>query len=151
MHSPMKTRILLSLSVAFLTLISLTLFSQVVAVGHISAEVVETVSASSNVTTDFQLGSNPQGDISHPESIKLGSIQISSGIGVACNLTLKAAELRDVQGNDFQAEPVASLKGQTVSQIAGPQTLELAALAKPDNNQQAGMYQGSYTLVFAYN
>lgn len=134
-------------------------FCQTIAVGHISAEVVEAVSASSFVSTDFTLGNNDlhfRGSAVQPamisEKISLGKIEITAGEGIACNLTLKSAKVTDVKGNDFSMEPVATCNGlQDTQQIEGTQTIELAGMAVLASNQASGLYQGSYTLVFAYN
>jgi hypothetical protein len=130
------------------------IFSQTVAIGHISAQVVEAVSTSSEVINDlqFEQGSLLESSSLIPGNVSLGSVQINSGIGVTCNLTIKPAILLDENGNDFSLEPIASINGnQGVQQIQGPQTVDLLAKADLDSRQASGLYQGSYTLVFAYN
>lgn len=150
-------RLLLAL---FLLLFSMNrLISQTVAVGHVTAEVVEAVSASSFVSTDFSLGTNS--DIVNGSDLKsamisnnisIGKIEISAGEGIACNLTIKADRVTDKNGNNFSLEPTASCNGQQdAQQIQGTQTIELAGQAILASNQASGSYSGSYTLVFAYN
>ncbi|MBK7173157.1 MAG: hypothetical protein IPH84_07975 [Bacteroidales bacterium] len=124
-------------------------FGQTIAVGHISAEVVEAVSASSSISTDFNLVNL---NSARSENVALGTIELNSGVDVACNLTLKSASLSDQSGNGFTVEPVATYTGARESQrIDGSQTIELAGKALLASNQASGLYQGSYTLVFAYN
>jgi hypothetical protein len=154
----MVTRLLLS--ALFLSFFSTNpLFSQTVAVGHIHAEVVDAVSASSFASTDFTLvntnSSNPGSAFQLAmisEKVSLGTIQINSGEGIACNLTLQPVKVTDENGNDFSMEPTASCNGlQDSLHIKGSQTIELAGKAILASNQASGLYQGSYTLVFAYN
>jgi len=150
-------RLLLAL---FLLLFSMNrLISQTVAVGHVTAEVVEAVSASSFVSTDFSLGTNSDivngSDLESAmisNNISIGKIEISAGEGIACNLTIKADRVTDKNGNNFSLEPTASCNGQQdAQQIQGTQTIELAGQAILASNQASGSYSGSYTLVFAYN
>jgi hypothetical protein len=157
----MNTRILSSaITLLFCTIFILKVSGQTVAVGHISAEVVEAVSASSSASTDFSLSfSGPDGanrgydnSAMIAENVSLGSIHISSGNNVACNVTLKPAILSDENGNDFSLETFASVNGNFESQrVEGSQTIELAGMARLNSNQASGLYHGSYTMVFAYN
>jgi hypothetical protein len=152
----MKTRAFLLSLTTVIGLFPGIMFGQTVAMGHISAEVVESVSASSYASTAFELPSQYEGSQINnsvlADNISLGKIQISSGQDVACNLTIKPATLTDKFGNDFSLEPVASYNGSQNSQrIDGAQTIDLAGKALMNSNQASGLYQGSYTLVFAYN
>ena len=150
----MNTRSLFQ-SILFISLfLSLNIVNaQTIAMGHISAEVVEAVSASTNVSTDFSIQqSSFRNNGAQNNKLELGSIEISQGIGVACNLTIKPASLTDASGNGFTIEPVASYSGMPEStRIDGSQVIDLAANAQMNANQASGLYQGSYTLVFAYN
>lgn len=157
----MNTRTLSSaITALFLILFLGNATGQTIAVGHISAEVVEAVSASSDVATNFDLSYSTNGINSLgvnnsamiAENVSLGSIHISAGKNIACNLTVKTANLTDEKGNGFSMQPIASFAGKSDSQqVEGSQTIELAGLAMLNSNQASGMYQGSYTLVFAYN
>ena len=157
----MKTRLFfLTLTIFFSILFLSGVSGQTIATGHISAEVVEAVGTSSSVSTDFELnysdsqGSNIAFDNSAmvAENVSLGSIHISSGQNIACNLTVKPSTLIDKKGNDFSLETIANYSGKQDSQrIDGSQTIELAGLARLNSHQASGLYHGSYTLVFAYN
>jgi hypothetical protein len=134
--------------------------AQTVAVGHVSAEVVESVSASSLAITGFEMknGTNFTASAqSEPagwnyENVSLGEIKINSGIGIACNVVMKPATLSDTNGNDFTIEPFAISSGQADAQRTdGNQTLQLTGRARMMQGQASGLYQGSYTMVFAYN
>jgi hypothetical protein len=156
----MKSRsIFLSITALFSSLFISTISGQTIAVGHVSAEVVEAVSASSSASTSLELsydnskliGTNDNSTLIL-ESVKLGSIHISAGQNVACNLTVKPANLVDERGNDFSLEPIADASGMPESsRIDGSRTIELEGMARLNTNQASGLYHGSYTLVFAYN
>ncbi|MBV5311858.1 MAG: hypothetical protein JZU47_01105 [Prolixibacteraceae bacterium] len=130
--------------------------SQTIAVGHISAEVVESVSATSFTSTEFvinntELTADNNGTIS-AENIIMGTIRINSGQNVACNVTFKPALLLDRNGNDFILEPLArNSEGIDIQRVDGIKNIELIGRATLDSSQAKGVYQGSYTLVFAYN
>ena len=134
--------------------------AQTEAIGHVSAEIVESVSASSLAITGFEMKnknnfaslaqSEPAGW--NYENVSLGEIKINSGIGIACNVVMKPATLSDTNGNGFTIEPSATNYGQTDAQRTdGNQTLQLTGRARMMQGQASGLYQGSYTMVFVYN
>ncbi|MFA5820280.1 MAG: hypothetical protein WC854_13515 [Bacteroidales bacterium] len=132
--------------------------AQTVAIGYVSAEIVESVSASSLAITGFDMKnesnltaqSEPAGW--NYENVSLGEIKINSGMGVACNVVMKPATLSDTNGNGFTIEPSATSYGQADAQRTdGNQTLIMTGRARMMQGQASGLYQGSYTMVFAYN
>lgn len=133
--------------------------SQTVAVGHVSAEVVESVSASSSVITSFEIGAVTAGDTRqleqtylNSETIDLGAITINSGKDITCNVVVKPATLSDAAGNGFTIAP--SVQNNTFASAAQPNgslKMELGGKVNMARNQASGLYQGSYTVVFAYN
>ena len=157
----MKTRSLFLIVTTLFSILFLSRVSgQVVALGHVSAEVVEAVGASSSVSANFELNSSNSLENNKindnkammADNFSLGSIQISSGQNIACNLTVKSATLIDGKGNDFSLETVANFSGrQDSKRVDGSQTIELAGIARLNSHQASGLYHGSYSLVFAYN
>ena len=132
--------------------------AQTVAIGHVSAEVVESVSASSLAITGFELKNESnltaQSDPSgwNYGNVSLGEIKINSGSGIACNVVMKPATLSDTNGNGFTIEPSAINSAQADAQRTdGNQTLQLTGRVRMMQGQASGLYQGSYTMVFAYN
>ena len=130
---------------------------QIVAIGHVSAEVIESVSAASNAVTSFELAAiterkaNEQ-SYQNSENINLGAITLFSGKDVTCNVVVKSASLSDSVGNGFTLE--TSIKNNTFASVAqsnGSQTIQLDGKANLGGSQASGLYQGSYTVVFAYN
>jgi hypothetical protein len=157
----MKSFLVILLTVALQSMFAIVnVCAQTVAVGHVSAEVVESVSASSKAITGFNMKnennftllaqSDPEGR--NYENISLGEIKINSGIGIACNVMMKSAALSDINGNGFTIEPSSTSYGQTDAQRTdGNQTLILTGRAHMMQDQESGLYQGSYTMIFAYN
>jgi hypothetical protein len=133
--------------------------SQTVGIGHVSAEVIESVSAASKSISDFQFASNPVTDIKAmeqnaltSETLNLGMLTINSGRDITCNVVVNPASLFDSAGNGFTVAPV--LKNGTIASVApsnGSHTMELSGKTIRNINQPSGQYQGSYTVVFAYN
>jgi hypothetical protein len=147
----MKTQSLFFTGVALLcSFFVLNVSSQTILIGHISAEVVETVSTSSAVSTDLELSSG--NGLLLAEDLNLGSIHINSGQNVACNLNVKSTTLINKQGNDFSIESYNSTGDLGDSQqVDGSQTIQLAGRATLNLHQASGVYQGTYTLVVSYN
>jgi hypothetical protein len=133
---------------------------QTVAIGHISAEVVESVSASAAAVTGFNLksGKIDSGSVDYklasstPESVSLGKITINSGKDVACNLVIQAATLSDDKGNSFTIDPTMKTSGRgRKGRPVGTQTIQIQGKARISSGQPSGLYQGTYSVVFAYN
>lgn len=157
----MKTLLLILLIYAILSTYAIrNAYPQTEAIGHVSAEIVESVSASSLAITGFNLkNGNIQGEMAQSEksnlnyeNVNLGKFKINSGSDIACNVILKSAALSDANGNEFILEPSVTISGQSVAQCTeGNQTLRLKGKARLVQGQASGLYQGSYTMVIAYN
>ncbi|NVO21692.1 MAG: hypothetical protein HXX13_18475 [Bacteroidetes bacterium] len=154
----MKTRLALSAFFTLLFILSISVaFAQTIAVGHMSAEVVEAVSTSSSVSNNVELNYSSQlmdteQNSLIAENINLGTVQINAGANLVCNLSIKPATLVDDKGNDFSFNPIASYNGKMETQrVEGSQSIELSGLASLNSNQASGIYRGSYTVVFAFN
>jgi len=157
----MKTLLAILFAVALQSIFTVVnVCGQTVAIGHVSAEVVESVSASSMAITGFDLKSASnlgataqlnQTTLNY-ENLNLGTIKINSGKDVACNVVMKPAELSDSNGNGFTIEPTAfSARLADTQRADGDQTLQLKGTARMVQGQASGLYRGSYTMVFAYN
>ena len=139
----MKT--LATMMIAALLTLTTSVFGQTVAIGHATAEVIESVSASASTISSFDLSKDS-------ETVKLGAITVFSGKDITCNVVLKAANLSDASGNAFTIEPtVNNSQNMSVAQANGAQTIQLNGTTSMNSNQASGQYAGSYTVVFAYN
>ena len=155
----MKTCIAILLTITLQSIFAMVdICAQTVAIGYVTAEVVESVSASSFAITGFDmkneriLTAQTEQVGWNYENVKLGEIKINSGTGIACNIVMKPATLSDTNGNGFTIEPFATISGQTDAQRTdGNQTLQMTGRARMMQGQASGLYQGSYTMVFAYN
>ena len=133
--------------------------SQTIAIGHVTAEVIESVSAASIAITSFELGAISESNAKqleqsnlNSETINLGAITLYSGKNMSCNIVVKPASLFDSAGNGFTLDP--TIKNNPFGSDAkadGSQTIQLDGKANRSPNQASGVYQGSYTVVFAYN
>ena len=127
---------------------------QVVAIGHVFAEVVESVSAASATITNFELAKATENIATNltTESLNLGTITINSGKDITCGIVLKSASLSNSEGNGFTIEPaVKNDLFASVTKPNGSQTIQLGGTTNRANNLASGLYEGSYTVVFAYN
>ena len=138
--------------IIILTLSASKVLSQTIAIGHASAEVVESVSAASNAITSFELAVTNSSTGLTSGNIDLGAITINSGNSITCNVVVKPASLTNGQGNGFTLEPsVSNNIFASAAQTNGSQTVQLGGQANLGLDQAAGLYQGSYTVVIAYN
>ena len=155
----MKTILILIFAAVFsLTLTEPKVCSQTIAIGHVTAEVIESVSAASNAITNFELETIAESDVRQleqsyltSENINLGAITLNSGKNISCNVVVKAASLFDGSGNRFTLEPTVNNSYASAAKADGSQTIQLNGKANRSSSQASGLYQGSYTVVFAYN
>jgi hypothetical protein len=150
----MKATFVLIMAVFFTWIGGTNVYGQIVAIGHVTAEVVESISASSSAITSFELAKTTQNTVSSltSEKVNLGAITICSGKDVSCNIVLKPASLSDSAGNGFMIEPAVKndlLASSTKSN--GSQVVQLGGTTNRTSSQASGLYEGSYTVVFAYN
>lgn len=127
---------------------------QTVAIGHVSAEIVESVSAASAAITSFELAKATEITSTNlaSETLNLGAITIFSGKDVTCNVVFKPASLSDSAGNGFMIEPaVQNELFASATRPNGSQTIQLGGTTNRTSSQASGLYAGSYTVVFAYN
>ena len=129
--------------------------AQLVATGHITAEVIESVSASSQAATTLSLGTSTAGTsqlAATSPKLNLGTMTVNSGSNATVCVVLKSATLSDSQGNGFTLDPSMSNNATaSVTQSNGSQNIQLNGTANLNANQASGLYAGSYTVVFAYN
>jgi hypothetical protein len=138
--------------IIIMTLSASKVLSQTIAIGHASAEVVESVSAASNAITSFELATTNSSTGLTSGNIDLGAITINSGNSITCNVVVKPASLTNDQGNGFTLDPsVSNNLFASAAQPNGSLTVKLGGKANLGADQAAGLYQGSYTVVIAYN
>ena len=144
----MKTLVQTGSLILALILIGFVGFAQVRVTGHVYAEVVEAVSATSSTNNSLQIQQNAVSS-----NLELGEITLNGGASAACNVMISSTELTGMNGSQaaFVALPFANSmptsldeNGQTVIKIQGKAGEEI--LENPDK-----VYAGGYNVVFAYN
>ncbi len=142
----MKTiRIFTALTV--LTIATISGFAQTSVTGHVFAEVVESLSASSLSQSSFTIRRNNAG------SIAFGQIEIKSASSASCSLILGKANLTGNNQQHISIETSASgTQSPDGNAINGFQSINLQC--QPDTNmmdRNALTYQGNVDIVLAYN
>lgn len=153
-----------SLKIAILTL-TIGLFTADYAIGQTSvtgrvfAEVVESVSVKSQAVTNFEISNSPgldpdiytEGANNH-SSVNLGEIKISSGSNVGLNLIISPATLSNTSGENFNMIPAPTKSTNNDCILTnGNQTIKLKGSATLNQLQAFGNYQGTYSIILAYN
>jgi hypothetical protein len=148
---------LLTLAISLLT--TVCGMGQASVTGRVFAEVVESVSVKSQAVTNFEISNSP--DISSQEytedsinysDVNLGEIKISSGSNVGCNLIITNATLSNTSGENFNISP-APAKGISNKNnlTGGNQIITLIGSTNLNQTQAPGNYQGTYSIILAYN
>ncbi len=142
----MKTiRIFITLSV--LIIAAVTGLAQTTVTGHVFAEVVESVSASSQSLSMLTIQRNQTG------SVNFGQIEIKSTASTSYSLILGNANLTDNNKQHVSMETSASgTQSPDGNAISGYQSISLQC--QPDANMldhRALSYQGDVNVVLAYN
>ena len=153
------TSVLILTAILSLTFSGSEVCGQTVAIGHVTAEVIESISATSNATTSFELAMIDEGGTQalkeaylNSEKIDMGRITLHSANGITCNVVMKSAALSDSEGNGFTLDPsVSNNSYASAAKPNGSQTFQLNGRTNRTSTQSSGNYQGSYTVVFAYN
>lgn len=135
------------LVISVLGLMTTSVFAQTTVTGHIFAEVVESVSASSLSQTSFTIQKN------NSEDIEFGQIEVNSSSSASCSLILGKANLTSNNNQLLAMETSASsLKNMFGNAINGSQVINLKCMSKDSQlDQNASNYQGNINIDLAYN
>ena len=142
----MKLNILFALF-SVLALATTRGYTQTRVTGHVSAEIVESVSASQQSQSSFSFQRNQS------ERIDFGQIEIKSAASASCSLILGKVNLTGNNLQHYSMETSASstrmMQGNAIN---GTQNISLQC--QPDSSipeQDASQYQGEVNIVLAYN
>jgi len=117
---------------------------QVQVTGHVSAEIVEFVSASSDSHIDMTFNSQEL------KNFNLGSFSISSNASSTCTLIVDEVSISNSRGESFSIQTTKSDTGRAlVADQHGNNSLTLNAGS--EQLLANGQYQGNYGVTFAYN
>ena len=130
-----------------LLIASVTGFTQTRVTGHVFAEVVESVSASSQSQSSFTIQKT------NAESIDFGQIQIKSSSSASCSLILGKANLTSNNQQQISMETSASgTQSPDGNAINGYQSINLQCQPSDDMLDQSALsYQGNVNIILAYN
>lgn len=122
--------------------------AQVTVTGHVSAEVVEAVSATSGTNNLLSLQQNAT-----PDNLDLGSFTLSGGSNAICSVVVNSTQLIGDHGNAVNFDANTSLNNNTgVLDERGTQVFNFKGDAGEDIlNSHDKNYAGQYNVVFAYN
>lgn len=122
-------------------------YTQTSVTGHVFAEVVESVSASSQSQTSFSIQRN------NNEKIDFGQIEIKSASSASCSLILGNANLTSTSQQHIAMRTTAySNQSMQSNAINGYQSISLQCL--PDESMllhSDSQYKGNINIVLAYN
>lgn len=139
----MRPARLISLTL-LLTVSGLWCCGQVRVIGHVSAEVVESISASSNSNTDMSFNTQEL------KQFELGSFSLSGKALSTCALIINNANVSNIRGESFTIQTTLSDAGTPlVADKNGNRKLTL--IAGTEELLANGQYQGNYGVTFAYN
>lgn len=131
-----KFYILLIISILFFS--NKIIHAQVVAIGHICAEVIESVSIGSSAITDLVINRN-----STNSTIDMGKVTISSSNNVVTNVLINQATITNGQ-QTFSITP------STDTTISGSKTIDITGTTNLTSDV-SGNYQGLYAMTVVYN
>jgi spore coat protein U-like protein len=121
--------------------------AQTAVTGHVFAEVVEPLSASSQSQTSFTVYRN------QTQKMDLGQIEVKSAASASCSIILGKANLTGNDRQQISLETMAfSNLGADSNAINGSQSISLQC--ETDQNlldQNAISYKGDINIVLAYN
>lgn len=122
--------------------------AQVKVTGHVFAEIVETVSASSNTNDYFLIEQNNIGD-----ELNLGEISLygKSNSVVSVLVTTNGMTGSDGENTGFEVIPCLECSGSNQDNY-GNQTYKLQAFSSSElNSNSSKSYSAKYEVVFAHN
>jgi len=156
----MKTTFkILIMAIAISLLSAVCAFGQVSVTGRVFAEVVESVSVKSNAITSFEISNTPSVQNednstvgNNNANVNLGEIVISSGSNVGCNLVITPATFSNTSGENLSINPAPANELKNHNNLTnGNQTVALKGTAVIKQNQEPAKYQGTYSVILAYN
>lgn len=140
-------RIIIFTALAIMAMVNTNAWSQTSVIGHVFAEVVEPLSASTQSQTSFTVYRNQS------QTMDLGQIDVKSAASASCSLILGKANLT---GNDQQRITLETIAlgnpGSDSNAINGTQSISLQFETNQDIlDQNAVSYKGDINIVLAYN
>lgn len=134
----MKTIYILLIICIFLFKINKNIHAQVVAIGHICAEVIESASIGSLAITDLVINHDSTNFV-----VNMGKVTINSSSNVITNILVNKTTITNGQ-QTFEITP------STDSTINGSKTIDITGTTNLTSDV-SGDYQGLYAMTIVYN
>lgn len=123
------------------------MLAQSVVTARATAEIIDAVTLYADAVTDFDI-TNSQ-DV---QDFSMGAVKLNTSRAITYNVVVKPAVLNSDSGNSFTVQPTVAAIDQTNSAVSpSHSTLNITGNAREIQEQKPGNYQGSYSVVFAYN
>lgn len=134
-------------ALSILTMAAANGFAQTTVTGHVFAEVVESVSASSYSQSSFTIQRN------QTEGVDFGQIEIKSTASASCSLILGKANLISNNNQQIEMETSASsTQSMQGNAINGNQSISLQCHpGESGSDLSTSQYSGDINIVLAYN
>lgn len=117
--------------------------AQVRVIGHVSAEVVESVSAHNNINTYVKINPVNQGNI------ELGNIDITGTSETTFDVSVANTNIQNEANNYSLRTGMLSTGSSLIADNSGNHSLTLSALI--DDEISTGNYRGDLTVIVSYN
>ncbi len=149
----MKTTFIKVLAVGCLSLfLNISLNGQTTVTGRVFAEVVESVSAASMAVTEFNISTSVTSSPQSTSEIDLGQMKIGSGESVLYNIMTTPASVSSADGKKIKIDTIVQNNISGTFSTEGNSVLNIKGIANIEQETQpAGIYQGTYNMVIAYN
>lgn len=121
--------------------------AQVKVTGHVFAEIVEAVGATSSTNNSLQIQQNAVSN-----NMELGEIAVSGGSLAACAVMITTTDLKGIDGSHAAFTAIPEANSSSNLNQNGTQIIKLQGFA---GNEILGnpdkVYAAQYNVVFAYN
>lgn len=142
----MRNYIYILFAICSVLLFSPKASGQRLAIAQASAQIVEGTSISSNTVNSLSINTSD-----NSTNIDLGQLMIKAGSSSSCEIVIKPATLTNNSGASLTME-TAAIDFQELANKASSNNRILALSGNTSKIKgETGTYQGSYTIVLAYN
>lgn len=126
---------------ALLMMASERVLAQARVIGHVSAEVVQSVSAYNNINSQLQLSKDQ-------DAFTLGKINVTGSSNATFDVNVENTRIYN-DGLNYSLQTKLENTERLVADESGKQSLSLVAML--DKRIQGGDYSGNVTVIVSYN
>lgn len=131
-----------------ISLLSATdMLAQSAVTARATAEIIDAVTLYADAVTDFEITNSPDA-----QDFSMGAVKLNTSRAITYNVVVMPAVLNSDNGSSFTVQPSVAAIDHTNSAVSpGHSTLNITGNTREIQEQKPGNYQGSYSVVFAYN